>query len=119
MKWWKVGAYASLSGRSASLVFAGGMIWFISSTRCANIDDARMEKAGQVTGMLLGAGIVLIWFYAFSRLKKRSKNGCSKAVVGPHRLAELLGGERVARSDSQAAETFRRSTPSRLASCRG
>ena len=72
-QWWKVGVYASLVWGLFVAVLAGVMIWYIGSHPMgANIDEARTEKAGQAAGMLLGAGIVFIWFYAISRLKKRS-----------------------------------------------
>ena len=71
--WWKVGVYASFVWVLFVAFLAGGMIWFISSHPMgAKIDDARMEKAGQATGMLLAAGIAFIWLDAFSRLKKRT-----------------------------------------------
>jgi hypothetical protein len=73
MQWWKAGVYASIVWGLFVAVLAGGMIWYISSHPMgANIDEARMEKGGQATGMLLVAGIAFIWFYAISRLKKRS-----------------------------------------------
>jgi hypothetical protein len=73
MQWWKVGVYASFAWVLILVVLAGGMIWYISSHPMGgHRDDARMESAGEATGMLLAAGIALIWFYAIGRLKKRS-----------------------------------------------
>jgi hypothetical protein len=73
MQWRKVGVYATLVWGLFVAILAGGMIWNISSHPMgAKIDDARMEKAGEATGMLLLAGIAFIWIYAISRLKKRS-----------------------------------------------
>jgi hypothetical protein len=90
MKWWKVGAYASFVWGLCVAVLAGGMIWFISShPMVANIDETRTEKAGQATGMLLGAGIALIWFYAFTRLKKRSSRSIGD---DPARRSDIRGG---------------------------
>jgi hypothetical protein len=90
MKWWKVGAYASFVWGLCVAVLAGGMIWYISAHPMgANIDEARTEKAGQATGMLLGVGIVLIWFHAFIRLKKRSGGSIGD---DPARGPDIRGG---------------------------
>ena len=36
------------------------------------IDERRVEKAGETAGMLLGAGLSAIWGYAVFRLKKKT-----------------------------------------------
>lgn len=61
MQWWKVGVYASLIWGLFVAVLAGGLIWNISSHPMgAKIDDARMEKAGEATGLLLVACIAFV-----------------------------------------------------------
>jgi hypothetical protein len=73
MRWWKVGIYASVAWMLLVVVLGAGWLWYISSHPMGeNLDEARSEKAGEVVGMLLVAGLVAIWAYAVIRLKNRS-----------------------------------------------
>jgi hypothetical protein len=76
MRWWKVGIYASIAWVLLVAVVAGCLLWYISSHPMGpKVDDARHEKAGSVTGMLLGIGLVAIWASLFFRHQKKQRTG--------------------------------------------
>ena len=72
MRWWKVGIYASIAWVLVVIVVAVCMLWYISTHPMGpKLDDARHEKAGEMTGMLLGIGLVAIWAVLFIRNRKQ------------------------------------------------
>src|SRR2546423_12142955 len=68
MRWWKFGIYGSVAWVLVVIAAAGGLLWYVSSHPIGpKVDEAREEKVGELAGVLLGAGLVAIWAYAYIR----------------------------------------------------
>jgi hypothetical protein len=70
MAWWKTAICASAVWFLGSLAVGIALVWSINAHLMGRqFDQARIGKAGEVTGMMAGIGIGIIWLGLFARSK--------------------------------------------------
>jgi hypothetical protein len=80
MAWWKTAIYASVVWFGISLAAGAGLVWFITAHPMGpQIDEARFEKAGEMTGTMAGTGIGIIWLGLFVWSGRSRSSGRSKS----------------------------------------
>jgi hypothetical protein len=72
---WKFKAFWSMIWFAITIVIGAGLLWYIDSHSMGHrLDDLRAGKAGQIVGVLLGLGLLVIWSPFFAPRGRRDRD---------------------------------------------